>query len=189
MAQTPVLNILPNCQISSIAPLRAQTASCRKPQAGTVMREGGSAAVGWREVGAAAGPAELLAQTSTSTRRPPRWAGGAEAAAKGFSTGRPPLCLFSCPHPPSHMSPASYRTFSSPPWTRGWPDPRDEAPPGSLFVCWCSELRAGSVFGGNNQLNPECCPLLTRRSPSQRQQFHRGTVLAFHPQGLYTEES
>jgi len=99
-SQNPALNILCHRQLSSVPPpgVPAQTTSCRKPQAGTVTRAGGSAAAG-REVGAAASPAEQLAWTST--RCPPRWAGGAGIAAKGFSTGRPPMASLGCPHPPA----------------------------------------------------------------------------------------
>lgn len=129
---------------------------------------------------------------STSIRCSPRWMGGVWFAERRSPTGRP-LCVSSGhPHPPSHVSPVSYSTCTSPAGMRAWPDSEDEAPLGSLPVCWCSELLAGSVFGGSNQLNPECCPLLTRRSPSQQQAFHRGpvpTAVAFHPWELYTEES
>lgn len=166
--------------------------SCRQPQAGTVTGEDKRAAAGWREAVAAADPAELLVWTTTSARCPPTWAGGAGSSAKGLSQRMAPCASSGSPHPSSHMSPVSYRTFSSPAWTRGWADPQDEAPPGSLSVHWRSELPAGSVFGGNNQLNPECCPLLTRRFPSQQQEFHRGTgltAMASHPKGLYTKES
>lgn len=166
MAKTPVPNILPINP--PVCPIRAQTTSCKKPQAGTVTREGG------RRLRGGGRWVQLLAWTNTSTRCPLRWVGGTRVAAKGFSKGRSPCASSGCPHPPSYMSPVSYGTFSSPAWTRRWPDPRHEAPSGSLSVHWCSELRAGSVFGGNNQLNPECCPLLTRRSPSERQEFHRG---------------
>lgn len=132
---------------SSMFHSRALSMSCRKPEAGTGIRQA--------EVSLQRGGGWV--QPQRSTRHPLRWAGGARVA---IHKKAPWL-------QPTKHAPRSYRTFSSPAWMRGWPEAQHEALLRSLLVPWCSELPAGSACGGNNRSNPECCPLLTRRSPSQ----------------------
>lgn len=99
---------------------------------------------------------------------------------------RPPCASAGCPHCSPHMSPGSFRAFSSPAWMRGWPEARHEALLRSLLVPWCSELPAGSACGGSNRSDPERCPQLTRRSPAQPQgaRSHSSVPTVLHPRGF-----
>lgn len=111
MAKTPLLNILPNCQLSIVPPTQSSDYVLQEAPSWHCHREGRNMTAGWREVGAATSPAELLVRRSTNTRHPSRWAGGAGVAAKGLSTGRPPPCLFRLPTPPVTCVPSELQEF------------------------------------------------------------------------------